>query len=99
MTFSDRMTSENCQNQADTPQVFTARFDEPSNASRNEICYFLLKGRCKKGQKCKRIHDQRARQMISQAKTENNGQNENSRSDSGTFGSKPNKEDVVDFRI
>ena len=90
MTFSDRMTNENGQNQADTPKVFTARCEKPSNASRNEICYFFLKGNCRNGRKCKRIHDERARQIISQAKTENNGQNENSRSDSG------NKEDVVD---
>ena len=90
MTFSDRMTSENGQNQADTPKVFTARFNKPSDASRNENCYFFLKGNCKKGQKCKRIHDERAREMISQAKTENNGQNENSRSDSGR------KEDAMD---
>ena len=90
MTFSDRMTSENGQNQADTPKVFTARFNKPSDASRNENCYFFLKGNCKKGQKCKRIHDERAREMISQAKTENNGQNENSRSDSGR------KENAVD---
>ena len=90
MTFSDRMTNENGQNQADTPKVFTARFEKPSNASRNENCYFFLKGNCKNGRKCKRIHDEKARQIISQAKTVNNGQNENSRSDSG------NKEDVVD---
>ena len=34
--------------------------------------------------------------MISKAKTEKNGHDENSRSDSGTFGSKPNKDDAVD---
>ena len=90
MTFSDRMTSENGPNQADTPKVFTARFNKPSDASRTEICYFFLKGNCRNGRKCKRIHDERAREMISQAKTENNGQNENSRSDSGR------KEDAVD---
>ena len=96
MTFSDRMTSENGQNQADTPKVFTTRFNKPSDASRTEICYYFLKGNCRNGRKCKRIHDERAQKMFSQAKTENNGQNENSRSDSGTFGSKPNKEDAVD---
>ena len=96
MTFSDRMTSDTSQNQAEAPVAFTAQSGYKNNASRNEICYYFLKGNCRHGNKCKRYHDEKARQIVLKEKAEKSGQSGKPGSESGKFGSKPNKEDAVD---
>ena len=72
MTFADRMSSENSQNQAEVPKAFSAKAEnKPSNASRNKVpnCpYFLKSGSCQYGNNCFKLHDKEARKIFQEMK-------------------------------
>ena len=92
MTFSDRMSSENAQNQAEVPKAFAAKVEnKQSNASRKvkHCAYFLKNGTCSFGDSCWKIHDEAAHKIVKEMKSDNNGNSANG-SNSGK-NSKPNK--------
>ena len=90
MTFADRMSSENSQNQAEVPKAFSAKAEnKPSDASRkvSNCRMFLRKGNCKHGKKCKFLHDEEAHKVFKELKSSkdddsanksNSGKNSNS---------------------
>ena len=69
MTFNDRLSSEESQNQATVPSAFPAKKDfKNSNSTRRqepkEQCHWFLKGHCNRGDKCDKIHDEALRSRI-----------------------------------
>ena len=78
MTFSDRMSTENTQNQAEVPKAFSAKVENKQpNASRKvKNCPFFLKnGTCNYGDRCRYIHDESAHKIVKNMKS---GKNDNS---------------------
>ena len=80
MTFSDRMSTENTQNQAEVPKAFSAKVENKQpNASRKvKICHFFLKnGKCKFGESCWKMHDEAAHKIVKEMKSGKNGNSAN----------------------
>ena len=84
MTFSDRMSSENSQNQAEVPKAFSAKVEnKQSDASRKvtNCRNFIRHGSCNfKG--CKFLHDEDAHKVFKDYKSSLNGNSAN-KSNSG----------------
>ena len=93
MTFADRMSSENSQNQAEVPKAFSAKAEnKQSNASRKVTLncrMFLRRGHCKHGKQCRFLHDEEAHKVFKELKSSNNDDSAN-KSNSGKS-SNPNQ--------
>ena len=96
MTFSDRLSSEETQNQGVVPSAFPARKDDKkSNSTRRsetkEHCGYFLRGRCRFGDKCPKIHDESLQSFLKQKPNDKGG-------DGKSKNSKNSKTESVDKR-
>ena len=74
MTYSDRLTSEESQNQGSVPSAFPAKYeDKSSNSTRRsqpqQNCPYFLTNGCFKGAECDKYHDEALRSFLKNGKS------------------------------
>ena len=91
MTYSDRMTSGDQQNQGTVPSTFAANSNTQSNnksrrAPKQNCTNFVTKGKCSYGDRCRFLHDEKIQKLFlanketgggDDKKEKNNGGNRN----------------------
>ena len=79
MIYSDRMAQDSSQNQSNVPAAFHVKEENKSRQPEKleaQNCYHFLKGSCKYGDKCLRIHDVKMKKMFQNGSSESEDEEE-----------------------